>query len=172
MKKRDIIIKSNYALIPLTQNKLTIIDLEDVERVSRYNWHIQKCKKQVYAATIDYDINSKTKLILLHRFILNPPPKKQIDHINRNTLDNRRNNLRICTNRQNCRNKPKANKTSSSKYKGVWHNKRNNKWYAIISMDKRKVKQKSHLTEIEAAKTYDRLALKLFGEFAYLNFPE
>ena len=93
------------------------------------------------------------------------------DHKDRNGLNNRRNNLRQATSSQNVANQSlRSNNTSG--YKGVSWDKASGKWVAKVKVNG---KQQQHLglfsDPIEAAKTYDRAALKAFGDFAFLNFP-
>ena len=105
----------------------------------------------------------------MHRLIINVPQEMQTDHINRNGLDNRRENLRICTqmqNNQNC----KPHKNSSSIFKGVHWSKWTRKWMASIMQDYKNMYLGYYDSEIEAAKTYDRKAKELFGKFARTNF--
>lgn len=110
--------------------------------------------------------NKKIK-IPLGRFILKPPNNKLIDHINRNTLDNRRKNLRICNYLENSRNRSKSINNKSG-YKGVI--KIGNKWFANIVNKYKHYSLGYFQTPIEAAKAYDKKAKKLHGEFACLNF--
>jgi len=102
---------------------------------------------------------------------MDAPGHLVVDHIDRNGLNNRRSNLRLCSAAQNACNSGSA-RGSSSKYKGVCWNKREGKWVASI-----RFKNKLHLMgyftdEIAAAKAYDKSASEFFGEFAYLNFPQ
>jgi len=107
--------------------------------------------------------------MLMHRMIMQPPEGMVVDHINGNGLDNRRCNLRICTQEQNARNNaPKGN--GASRFKGVFPC--GKKWGAKVTHRKKTHRLGVFADEVEAAKARDRLALKLHGEFARLNFPE
>tara|TARA_R110002110_G_scaffold217638_1_gene431571 strand:+ start:545 stop:931 length:387 start_codon:yes stop_codon:yes gene_type:complete len=109
--------------------------------------------------------------------------REHTDHINGNGLDNRRENLRLVSNSQNSLNsrKPLAREGSSygkiSKYKGVSRAKKRNgefmsTWYCYIGVNKEMYYRSGFKTEEDAVWARDVLALKLHGEFAYLNFPE
>lgn len=109
--------------IPLTQGKVAVVDDDDFERVSQFKWHsvIRKKKRAVYASHSDYvkgtGRNGEYFFTYLHHFIVGYPiSKKQIDHINGNGLDNRKENLRIVSNRQNSMNRHHEKK---SQYPGV-----------------------------------------------------
>jgi hypothetical protein len=108
----------------------------------------------------------------LHRYLLNFPKDMEVDHINGNTLDNRRENLRICTSRQNTYNMG-SRKNSSSKYKGVSFMNNCKRWRACAhkQIDKYTTiyKRGTFDTEKEAATKYNEWAIELFGEFARLN---
>ncbi len=114
----------------------------------------------------------------LHRQILNAPKGLWVDHKNGNTADNRRSNIRLCTPAENLRNRPpmKASivKKHGSKYKGLaWDYTGNyqKRWMAKICVDGKTHWLGCYATEEEAAKAYDKGALKYHGEFAKLNFP-
>jgi len=138
---------------------VTIIDTEDYEKCKIHKWHLNKWG---YVFT---KINGKSKSI--HSYILN---SDKVDHKDHDTLNNRKANLRECTYSQNCINRFPIKKTS--KYKGVSFAKRNNKWCASISANNVKKWLGYFDDEIEAAKAFDRNAIKMQGEFAYLNFKE
>ena len=91
-----------------------------------------------------------------------------IDHINGNSLDNRKLNLRICTNSQNLMNRGK-NKNNTSGYKGVRLINSNKKWRAQIQYKKIFYHLGCFEKRIDAAKAYNEAAIKFHGEFANLN---
>lgn len=103
--------------------------------------------------------------------VRNSKERLVIDHINRNSLDNRRANLRIATGLQNARNRVKINKKCSSIYKGVCWSKHHKKWAVQINDRKTSIHLGYFDDEIEAAKVYDAAAKKYHKEFACLNFP-
>jgi hypothetical protein len=143
-------------------------DGADFDLVASRKWHRRRGKNGVcYVAS--YEPGNKS--IFLHRFLMNPEPGMVVDHRNSDGLDNRRSNLRICTPAENARNN-RGRKNSHSIYKGVTRNRRGGKWCAFIKDNGKRTYQGSFDTEVEAAKAYDAAALRLYGEFARLNFPE
>jgi len=129
------------------------------EKIIKHNWYIDS---NGYPMT--YTGRSKT----LHKNLLGKQQKGYvIDHINRNKLDNRLENLRVISAKENSYNRTK-NKTSNNKYKGVI--KRGNKYVASITKDGNRKEIGGFETEEEAARMYDMMAEELFGEFAGKNF--
>lgn len=106
----------------------------------------------------------------LSRVIMGVPKDMLVDHINGNTLDNRRSNLRIVTYWQNNANK-RAAEGGKSKYKGVSIGKRG-RWFASITVDGVTASLGRYDTQEEAARAYDTFARAIHGQFACLNFPE
>jgi hypothetical protein len=155
----------NIRFIPLTKGKIAIVDLEDYAWLNKYKWYATYSDGRYYA----YRRFNK-KSMSMHRYIMNAPKDKVVDHKDGNGLNNRRSNLRICAIRENVLNRRGRYKTS--KYKGVHWNKKVSKWVSSIT-ERGKYKFLGHFdNEVEAAKAYDKQAAKLFGEFAYLNFPD
>ena len=114
--------------------------------------------------------------IMMHKFIMNAPKGMCVDHINHDGLDNRRENLRICTYSQNSQNK-RRRVDSKSGYKGVHQisekYKLKKRFMAYLRpKGQKRIRLGHYLTAEEAAKAYDKKAKELFGEFAELNFPE
>lgn len=153
--------------IKLTRGKFALIDDEDFERVNQYKWTFS----QGYAVRGKWN-KGKTEIILLHRFILNVKKNELIDHINRNGLDNQKENIRIATKQQNAINS-NISVANTSGYKGVSFMKgegRRKKWRAVIKFNQKYIHIGYFMHIIEAAKAYDKKAKELFGKFAHLNY--
>lgn len=142
-----------------------LIDPDDEKRVCSRRWSIVKSGKRFYA---------RSGNISLHRFILNAPDGVHVDHINGNGLDCRRANLRFATPTQNQQNARKRDGKSTSRYKGVCRDQYNTErpWLAYITVNKRCIQLGRFAFSHDAALAYDKAAIKHFGEFARLNFPE
>lgn len=148
------------------EGKTAIVDDEDYERVSKHTWRTRDLEHQTFYARAT--INNKT--VTLHHFIYGKPPEGKItDHKNNNGLDNRKDNLRFVTPRQNNINS-KPRKGCSSKYKGVSWKTRDECYEVYIFPEKGKRKYLGRTRdEEEAAKMYNEAAKKYYGEYAYLN---
>ncbi len=147
-------------------NVFTMVNDKDFEWLSRYKWYAEK-NRNIYYARTAHTIGGKQIGIRMHRLILNPPAKLECDHRNGNGLDNRRCNLRICTQAQNQANR-KYGKLGVSKYRGVAMG--GNKWVACIGAGCTRKYLGAFDNEIDAAKAYDVEAKNKYGEFAQLNF--
>jgi len=157
-------------LIPLSLGKFTTVDDEDYQRFSQYKWHTYKNRNTYYAVRNVWQKDGKTRSILMHREILGLKhgDSRKTDHKDGDGLNNRRCNLRICTNRQNCRNCHAI--WGTSKYRGVYWNTKDKRWRAGITYNGKHLHLGSFTIEDEAARVYDAKALELFREFASTNF--
>lgn len=160
--------------IPLTQGKVAIVDDEDYDYLMRWKWCASKTRKGYWYAErrAPHPTNGwKTPIkIKMHRFIMGAAEGLCVDHINHNTLDNRKCKMRICSYADNSRNKRASKKKCRSNYKGVYPNSVN--WKAQIGFNYENIYLGTYTSESMAAKVYDKKAKELFGEFALLNFPE
>jgi hypothetical protein len=155
-----------FFYIPLTQGQHAMVDAEDYERVNRHKWCLSRSGNQLYAQR-----RCRGKTIRMHQFIMNPPRGMVVDHIDGNGLNNRRCNLRVCTQRQNTWNhRTKKPENASSPYIGVYpYPPRPDKWYAKIQCGGEVTTLGLFDSAIEAARARDRKAIELFGEYAQLN---
>jgi len=160
----------SFRRIYLGQRKWTILDVEDYYKYADIGWALSGCQRNLYAIGSIKNKNGEFELVRLHRAIMNPPHKRIVDHRNSDGLDNRRENLRIATKSQNAFNCRKRKNTTSQFY-GVYFRKSTGKWVACVWYRKKKISLGNFEKEIEAARAYDRAALKYRKEFARLNFP-
>jgi hypothetical protein len=160
--------------IPLTQGQFAIVDAEDYEKLAGYKWCAVKTRRIWYAERSAQLTVGKHRQyhISMHRQIMNKPKGLFVDHINHNGLDNRKANLRIVTQKQNCWNQRKHRGNFSSQYRGVLFNNRGGRWQSAITCEGRKMFIGYFDDEKSAAKAYDDRAREMYGEFAAPNFPE
>ncbi len=154
--------------IKLTNSdKVVLVDDQDYEFLNQWKWHID---------SVGYAARSGSKgakaSIRMHRQIMCPPKGLIVDHKNGISLDNRKENLRVCTRHQNQMNlKVPRFKNKASKYKGVSKEERGNArpWRAYIVFNDKQIWLGGHYTERDAAIAYNAKAIELYGEFARLN---
>ena len=151
--------------IPLTRGLYALVDAKHYEWLSQYKWSVHDTGpgKAQYAVR-----GHKGKKIFMHREIMHTPPGMVVDHINRNSLDNREANLRNCTRLQNLQNRYWH--AGQSQYRGVCP--QSDKWMATVGYNNETIYVGLFDDEIEAAKARDRKAYELAGPYAYLNFPD
>lgn len=158
--------------IKITRGLYAVVDDLDFDLVNQYKWyafvHVSKSSTNYYARR-DTNKNGVRKSIFLHRYIIGfIPDGMMVDHINGNTLDNRRSNLRLCTSGQNLMNSRKRI-NCSSKYKGVYWDCNSKKFKAQIQIDGKKTHIGLFKSEEEAARAYNEYAIKYYGEYAKIN---
>ena len=148
--------------VPLGNGQFAIVDDEDFELISKFKWHIQPSRigKEGYAVT----------KIRMHRIITNAPHGAMVDHINGDSLDNRRCNLRLCTNAQNQQNT--EGRGGSSRHKGVSFNKKSGKWLAAFLFEGRRYYCGLWDDEDDAARAVDKKRGEVCGTFASKNLYE
>jgi len=152
---------------PKYPNKFTIVDDEDFEKLNQFKWCYSS---QGYATRNISKHREHIAHLKIHRVIMGAKKGEIVDHINRNPLDNRKQNLRICTYAENLRNSQKQHNNTSG-YIGV-HKKFKNRekcWYAQIGYNTKKIYIGVFKTKEEAAIAYNKKAKELFGDFAVLN---
>ena len=140
-------------------------DLEDYEKIKDYCWYINQ---QGYVMAYDYNVKENGSHILMHRLIMCSPDEIEIDHINHNKHNNKKENLRIVNDSQNQMNKSKQ-KNNTSGVTGVrWH-KKHQKWYAHIGVNRKQIHIGSFDTFEEAVAARKEAEERYFGEYSYNN---
>ncbi len=149
----------------VNHNIFCLVDDEDYAMLNCFDWYLIERVDGCYAYT---KINRQT--VYMHQLVL-PSNDANLtpDHINRNGLDQRKENLRLATPSQQCANRKKQSNGLSSKYKGVCWDKENKKWIVHIKVNGKQIHLGRFRNENRAAKTYNEAATKHFGEFASLN---
>ena len=154
MKKRNKFDLSNeYGVGYTVNNEMFYFDKDDYKNINEYYWYINKGYVMTYL---------KGKIVQMHRFVMglsNYNGKKVIDHINHITYDNRKENLRICTQKQNSYNNSKAI--------GICFDKSRNKWVAVIRVNGKNKNLGRFCTKEEALNAREKAVNEYFGEFSY-----
>jgi len=160
--------------IPLSRGLVAIVDDHDAPFVNQWKWMALKAVRKYsepvfYAVRFPYQKGGPRTCIFMHRELLHAPPGMDVDHVNSNPLDNRRDNLRLATRTQN--NANRREDRNQYGFRGVAQ--MSGKYRARIQVHKKQIYTPNcYSTPEEAAAAYDSLARKYFGEFARLNFPD
>lgn len=163
----------SFRLIRLAGPRYAKVDPGDYDRLRKYEWFALKGTRNFYAVRRTRGPKgNRFFTIYMHRELIEVGDGLLTDHVNQDSMDNRRDNLRAATRAQNIRNRKKFSNSSGSKYKGLYRDKKKKRWIARIMFEKKKIHLGYFRDEIEAARAYDRAAMKYHGEFASLNFPQ
>lgn len=157
--------------IPLTQGQVALVDDADYEWLMQQKWLASFHPRYnqgngAYMAKQSRKTNGVS--MYMHRLIMGATKGQDVDHINGNTLDNRRENLRLSTRSENNMNKGKQ-RNNKSGYKGVYFCKWTNRWAAQIVVNRKKKLIGRFDTPEEAHEAYKAAALELHGEFARVD---
>jgi hypothetical protein len=147
----------------LLTNGAGLVDAEDLAELRRWRWF----ELGGYVVRQQRTASGGAVLIYLHRFLMQARPSEVVDHINNNRLDNRRCNLRLCTQSQNLANRPAP---MPHGYRGVYPEGAHT-WRAQIKVRGKNKRLGTFRTPEAAARAYDVAALAAFSHFARLNFP-
>ena len=157
----------------MAQPQYAKVDPSNYKRLRKYEWLSKKGKNSFYARRrVPTGKGGKQTLVYMHQEVIKVAKGMLVDHINHDGMDNREANLRAATHSQNLYHRKKGSGTTQSKYKGIYWRKKNRKWQALITFEKKRIYLGFFRSEIDAAKAYDHAAIKYHGEFASLNFPQ
>jgi hypothetical protein len=163
---KQVRIEGNIAFVPLTRGYEAIIDAADAAFIGQWNWFAIPKSNTVYAAR--WGREGEPRTVRMHRELLSAPEDLGVDHINRNGLDNRRENIRLATRNQNMWNSGlQANNTSG--FKGVTWRKRDKRWSATICVFGRPINLGNFRTAEEAHQAYARASAEMHGEFGRIR---
>ncbi len=153
--------------IPLTLGMHTTIDAADLPLVAPYKWHASKSSNGRYYARGYMVVDGRWTKVYLHRFLTGAPRGVDVDHINSDTLDNTRSNIRVCTHAENSRNR-RVQVGERAGVKGVWFDKSRQKYQAYINVGGKRISLGRFRTEAAAIEAYNAAATEHHGEFAKL----
>ena len=168
-KKKNTELNSNGTMEKIKLGKkdlFALCDDDDYEKLSLFKWYAIPSGRSIYAVMIRWNKETrKTENTYMHRMVMNPSKNQFVDHIDHDCLNNQKSNLRICTHRENIRNR----RPMIGKYLGVYKN-GNEKYNAYIHTDDKRIYLGRYSNEEDAALAYNNAAIKHYGEFANLNF--
>ena len=155
------------------EGDIMLVSKGDINTILNFRWYLNSGGYPSTYGTFDKEIKF-SRPVPCHQILFGNLKKGYVvDHINRNRLDNRRENLRVCTSKQNSYNRKKP-KNSNNRFKGVVKTgpKDNPRYTASVTKDGQKYEIKDIPNEVQAAKVHDMIAEQLFGTYAAKNFPD
>lgn len=153
-----------YIDSPKYGTKEVLIDTEDLEKLIKFNktWIFNPSKGQVeYAIAVYRDNEKRRHSINMHRVIIEAPNNVEIDHINKNGLDNRKINLRIVTRKENSQN-PNKHRNNKSGYRNVCWDKNHEKWEVKFKKDGKTIHKGRYLLLKDAANAAEKFRKEIF----------
>lgn len=163
--------------VPLTKGLFALVDDADFDRVATFRWYAFR-RGRLWHAARSVKRKGKRSTIHMHRWLLDAPNGVEVDHRDGNGLNNTRENLRLCTHGQNAINHRRSFSSKSSRFHGVCWHARSQRWRVVICAGEktssgraRQIYVGVYRYEIDAARAYDRAAIRHHGEFAVTNFP-
>lgn len=159
---------NGWSWVSLSRGYRAKISNADREQVLAFKWCVSTSRNHPVAMR-SYRANGKTVVVLMHRFLLSAASGESVDHINGDSLDNRRENIRLCDHKSNRMNTRKPSNNTSG-FKGVMRDSRSGLWIARICANRKTHHLGLFVSKEAAARAYDAAAIRLHGEFARLNF--
>lgn len=155
--------------LKLSKGLFAKVDDADFEWLNQWKWTAHfRGGRQGHGAYRNEKKNGKIIHIDLHRFITKCPKGMIVDHINHDALDNRRKNLRVCTQSENCMNQRRRS-NSTTGVKGVWWHEGAQKYTAAIMLNGKSTYLGVFKKKKDAAVAYAKAADKLFGKYAFID---
>ena len=154
-------------MIQLTQSKWATVSEEDFDYLAQWNWFAARAGKRWIAGRNSLNPDGKRETLLMHRVVAERAgidTSRDIDHVNRDSLDNARKNLRAATRSENSRNSTGKHGKASGLPKGVYRNR--HRFMAIICLDYKNHYLGTFGTQEEAIAAYNAAASAFHGNFA------
>lgn len=154
--------------IHISRGAVVIVSDEDFDFLSSFNWSLNP-QGTTYAVRKGRKNTGEPRTVAMHREIMKAPKGVQVDHINGNSLDNRRGNLRLADVQKNAFNRGKPRVECTSRYKGVLRRKNASRWEARVKYNGKAIHLGTFATQEEGARAYNYAATLMYGCFARLN---
>lgn len=162
-KKAPLYLSKSWRGITLTKGYIAVVDVDNFDVLNQWRWHaIEKGGGKVYAHRWE-----KRRGVLMHRYIMGAFGPIDIDHINGDTLDNRKSNLRRSSHRQNLYNRSAI---KGREYKGVYWEESRRKWAVRFRLPDGSFPLFGRFSELQdATHRSNEVMVELHGDFAWLN---